>query len=167
MVGKFSYLGFFFVLSSILTQCQTLTLDMRKAGTLPQTEIEGAYVQEVIDACTEVFGENDYRFVRRRGPRFLYEKEGTMMDVLKWGGFSSETKVVERLSVHIRELGADSFEVECEPFIVSRPDDYMEESRKINRLKVGKYQKMLDAVRESCQRGGLPTEEIEDWDSWD
>ena len=86
------------------------------------------------------------------------------MDVLKWGGFSSETKVVERLSVHIRELGADSFEVECEPFVVSRPDHYMEESRKINRMKVGKYQKMLDAVKESCQREGVGIDDTEDWD---
>ncbi|MFT5404251.1 MAG: hypothetical protein ACI9DF_003094, partial [Verrucomicrobiales bacterium] len=122
MVGKLPRLGLLLGLSLVFTQCQTLTLDMRKAGTMPHTEIEGAYLQEVIDACSEVFAESEYRFLRRKGSRFLYEKDGSTIDFLKWGGFSSDTKVVERLNIYIRELGSDSFELECEPFIVSRPD---------------------------------------------
>lgn len=148
----------------ILTQCQTMSLDMQKSGSVPRVTIEGVYREQVISACTEVLREHDYRFSKSRGSVYLYEKPGTTMDFLAWGGFSSDQEVVIRLAVSIRELG-NAQEVEAQPFIVLRPGEHMEEARKISRLKTGKYQKLLDEVKDRVFQGG--DTELEDWEAWD
>ena len=72
------------------------------------------------------------------------------MDFLAWGGLYSDDEMVERLNIYIRELGVDSFEVECQPYLVSNVGRHMEEARKISRMKSKKYQRLLEEVKESA-----------------
>ncbi len=140
-------------LSVLLTQCQTLTLDMRKSGTLPLVEIQGVYFAEIVNACADVLGEEDFRLAGAKGPRRIYEKPASTMDFLAWGGFYSDDEMVIRLNVYIRELGVDAFEVECQPFIVTNVGRHMEDARKISRLKGRKYQRLLNRIRDRALAG--------------
>lgn len=165
MLGKstLQILGGTFALM-FLTQCQTLSLDMQKSGSVPRVSIDGVYREQVISACTEVLREHDYRFSKSLGAVYLYEKPGSKMDFLAWGGFSTDEEIVIRLAVAIRDLGS-SQEVEAQPYIVLRPGEHMEEARKISRLKTGKYQKLLNEVKERVYQGGDTN--LEDWEAWD
>ena len=162
MLGKYSRFGLLFLLGALLTQCQTMSLDMQKSGKLPNVTIDGVFREQVVHACNEVLRDHDYRFSARRGSNYLYEKPGSAMDFLAWGGFSTDQEVVVRLALYIRELG-DAYEIECQPFIVTRPGEHLEEARNVARLKRGKYQKLLDEIKERVYAGGGLTE---DWEVW-
>ncbi len=141
------------VLSFGLAGCSTLSLDMEKSGTLPTVEIEGVFFEEIVDACNEVLPQHGYEFVRQRGTRLMYEKRASTMDYLAWGGWSTnEDELIERLSVNLREMGADSFELECQPYFVTDAGGHMEEARKISRMKRGKFQRLLEEVKASCRQ---------------
>lgn len=142
-------------LTVFLMQCQSMTLDMQKSGTLPTVDIQGVYLAEIEGAFKDVLTEHDYRFVSSSGPRLVYEKPASTMDFLAWGGLYSDDEMVERLSIYIRELGVDSFEVECQPYLVSNVGRHMEETRKISRMKSKKYQRLLNEVRDSAVGAGM------------
>lgn len=164
MLGKYSRFSLLLVLIALLTQCQSLSLDMQKSGNMPRVIIEGVYREQVVTACNEVLMNHDFRFSANRGNNYLYERPSSTMEFLAWGGgFSSDQEVVVRLALRIRELG-DSHEVDCQPFIVIRPGEHLEEARKMTRLKSRKYQKILNEIRARCYEGGeLP----EEWGAWD
>lgn len=165
MQGKLAVLQLLAGTVAFLTQCQTLTLDMQKSGTLPRAEIQGVFFQEVVDACGEVFAEHGYRLAAAHGPRRIYEKPGSTMDFLAWGDFSMGDELVERLNINIRELGPEAFEVDCQPYIVTEAGGHMEKARKISRLKSRKYQEMIDEVKERALSGHLAG--YDDTVAWD
>ena len=163
MLGKYSRFSLLLALTALLTQCQTMSLDMQKSGTMPSVTIEGVYLEQVVSACSDVLKDHGYRFSSKRGNNYLYERPSSTMEFLAWGGFSTDQEVVVRLALYIRELG-DAHEVVCQPFIVSRPGEHLEDARKMTRLKSRKYQKLLNEIKERCYEGGeLP----EDWEPWD
>lgn len=161
MQAKLLTLGALLGMALMLTQCQTLTLDMRKSGTLPRIELEGVMFHEIEEACTEVFGAEDFRKAGVRGTRLLYERPGSTMDFLTWGGLRTDEKILVRLAIHMRQLGADAFEVECQPFIVTSAGGHMEAARKISRLSSGKYQKLMDQVKERVTNARNPYGSLE------
>ena len=164
MLGKYSRFSLVLVLVAMLTQCQTLTLDMQKSGSMPSVTIEGVFREQVVTACNDILKNHDFRFSASRGSSYLYERPGSTMEFLAWGGsFSSDQEVVVRLALRIRELG-DAYQVECQPFIVIRPGEHLEEARKMTRLKSRKYQKILNEIKERCYEGGELPENWEDWD---
>ena len=163
MLGKYSRFSLLALLAALLTQCQTMSLDMQKSGSMPRVTIEGVFREQVVTACNEVLRKHDFRFSASRGSTFLYERPSSTMEFLAWGGFSTDQEVVIRLALRISELGG-AYEVECQPFIVIRPGEHLEEARKMTRLKSRKYQKILNEIKERCYEGGeLP----EDWAAWD
>ncbi len=162
MLGKYSRFSLLLILTAVLTQCQTLSLDMQKSGNVPNVTIEGVYQEQVVSACSDVLKDHGYRFSTSRGSSYLYEKPGSRMDFLAWGGFSTDQEVVVRVAVHIRKLG-DAYEVECQPYIVIRPGEHLEDARKMTRMKTGKYQKLLNEIKERCYQGGPLSE---NWEAW-
>ncbi len=142
--------------SVLLTQCQTLMSGGEGARGVPRVELEGVYHQEVVDACHEVFSAHDYVRAGQRGPRLLYERPGTTMEFLAWGGLSTDERLLNRLVVTIHDLGSDAFEVECQPFIVTHAGGHMEEARKVSRYRSGPYQRMLEEVRDRAHAQCLP-----------
>lgn len=167
MLHLFAKLSGIIAILIALPQCQTMSLDMRKSGKVPTVTVEGVYADQIRLACDSVFQEADYRFLRARGNRrFIYEKPGTAMHFLAYGDFSmSDDKIVERLSISVQSVGPDAYQIDCEPFIVTDPDDHMEEARPISRLKRGKYQSLLNQVKALCDAGGVDT--VPDGDHWD
>ncbi len=136
-----------------LAGCSTLSLDMETSGTVPEVEIEGAFFEEIVDGCHEVLPKEGYKFVGQRGSCVIFEKRASTMDYLAWGGWStSEDELVERLRLNVREVGSDSFQLECQPFFVTDAGGHMEEARKISRLKSGKFQRLLEDVKAYCRK---------------
>ncbi len=148
--------GFLLIL---LSGCASVGLTTKETV----VEIDGVYRQEVIDATAEVMEAEGYKYLRSRGPVYLYEKPGSKMDYLAWGGWNSDQEVAERVSLQIRDAGPDAVELRCEPFIVVDPDKHMEEARKMSRMKSGKYRKLLESIKERCL-DGVSASLGDDWD---
>jgi hypothetical protein len=118
-------------------------------------ETQGVYFEELVDACHEVFAEHDFVRSGARGTRLMYEKPGSTLDFLAWGGLTTDEKLMVRAAVTIHELGVDAFEVDCQPYIVTNAGGHMEEARKVSRLQSGKYQKILDEVKRRVETNRL------------
>lgn len=136
-----------FLLSAVtLMSCQSMTLSP-DAENLPVVEVRGAYPSEIASACDEVFNSEGFRLAAIEGGSRTYEKSGSWMQEAAYGSWLSKG-VAERLQVEIRNLGADSHVIECEPLLVSHAGTQIEDARGVPKWKRGKYQKMLDQIND-------------------
>ena len=79
-------------------------------------------------------------------PDFTFEKEGTKMNTLIYGGWTG--KIWVRVKVYIEPLDASEFLLRCDAFMVGdHGDAFVEEEHKLTKVRRGDYQELLKEVK--------------------
>jgi hypothetical protein len=124
----------------------------RSPQSTPSTLLASVVIKErpsaQVEAVTRaVFEDHGYLCARRKPGEFVFEQEGTGMNTLVYGDWSSK-KVWVRVKVFLRELApAQQLLVECDAYmVIDRGDAHFEEERKLTRVHRGRYQDLLNEV---------------------
>ena len=101
-----------------------------------------------VEAVTEaVFKEHSYQTTRSKASELIFEKEGTGMNTLVYGDWSSK-KVWVRVKVYLHELSSvDQVLLDCDAYMVGEHGDlHFEEEHKLTSVHRGRFQDLLDEV---------------------
>jgi len=103
--------------------------------------------EQVRQALRDIFAENLYRPGVSQGPdRLVFERPGSSMDEIKYGGFF-ENNIWVRVKVNISRFGDTDHLVEADAYIVRNHDEgFFEEEQKLYKISKGPYQKLLNEV---------------------
>ncbi len=109
-------------------------------------QIRGHSVADIQQTATKVFQEENYRLAIATSEEMVFERPGSRLDALKWGGWSGKG-VTMRVKVGLSQLTDGSYLVEANAYAVQNSDDpfFRTESRNLL-LNRRPYQKLLDEV---------------------
>ncbi len=109
--------------------------------------ITNAPLAQVEMVTRSVFMEHGYQIAKAKPTALVFEKEGTGMNTLVYGDWSSK-KVWLRVKVYLHELSAvQQVLLECDAFMVGEHGDiHFEEEHKLTRVHRGRFQDLLDEV---------------------
>jgi hypothetical protein len=104
-------------------------------------------VMQVETATEEVFTQHGYQTGRSKTSRLVFEKEGTGMNTLVYGDWSTK-KVWVRVKVYVHDLtSVQQVLLECDAFMVAEHGDpHFEEEHKLTGVHRGRFQDLLDEV---------------------
>jgi hypothetical protein len=113
--------------------------------------IRGHSRMEIDQVATQVFAKHDYARVKDfPGPDFTFEKKGTKMNTLVYGGWYGEVWL--RVKVYLDSNGLDVYLLRCDAFMVGDHNDpLVEEEHEQGRSKRGRYQKILDEIKATLE----------------
>lgn len=113
-------------------------------------------IAEVEAMTRTVFTEHGYQAARGKSSQLVFEKEGTGMNTLVYGDWSSK-KVWVRVKVYFQELNsAEQVLLECDAFMVGDHGDiHFEEEHKLTRVHRGRFQDLLNEVSQQLKFTGL------------
>ena len=131
----------------VMGACQSMSPE---SGRLPAVEVSGVYLDEIETACDEVFYAEGYHHAVQSGRTRGYERTGSNLQELAYGSWF-DRRVLERVLIHIRNLGADSYVLECEPLIVNRAGSNLEQKRHRSGMKRGTYQRLLARIKDRLE----------------
>lgn len=114
---------------------------------LASVTISDRSFSQVEDVTRAVFQDHQYLGLRTRPGEFVFEKQGTGMNNLVYGDWSTK-KVWVRVKVYMRELDpSKQVLVECDAYMVTeRGDLRFEEEHKLTWVHRGHYQELLDEI---------------------
>lgn len=124
-----------------------------KSGTDPASvsfasvSIQHSTTDQVKQATLAVFAENGYEVALSKGEQIVFEKQGSAMNQVAYGGWIAGQDVWVRVPVTIVPLAPGSHRVECRAYMVrNKGDTFFEEEVKLSRVRKKPYQKMLKDV---------------------
>jgi hypothetical protein len=109
--------------------------------------IKDRSLAEVKAATQAVFEDDGYHRVPGKSGDFVFDKEGTGMNTLVYGDWSTK-KVWVRVKVFLHELKPDQqVRLACDAFMVGEHGDVrFEEEHKLTSIHRGRYQDLLEKV---------------------
>ncbi|HXG46470.1 MAG TPA: hypothetical protein VNO52_02515 [Methylomirabilota bacterium] len=121
---------------------------------LAHVTIKGTPLYVIQDTAEAVFRENGYRIVEKQPTLMVFDRQGSKLDALAWGGWSGEG-VVMRVKVSITGQPPEEHLLEARVYAVRDASDpfFADESRMVL-IKRGPYRKMLEEVRRRLNPDG-------------
>jgi len=120
-------------------------------GSLAWVEIDGRTSAEIRQATVEVFKENGYHLKTNSIVAATFEKPGSTMNNLAYGGWDSGVTI--RLIVHVSVQNNDTHLLHCEAFMVRDAGDRSVEDAQPIHFRRGPYQELLNRVKEKLRTG--------------
>lgn len=109
--------------------------------------IAGTPLYVIQDTTEAVFRENGYRIVEKHPNLMVFDRRGSKMDALKWGGWYGEG-VVMRVKVSITSPAPEGHLLEARVYAVrDASDPFFADENRTMLVKRGPYRKMLEEVR--------------------
>lgn len=112
--------------------------------------IQNSQTEAIRQAAIEVFRADLFQCVYAGPEHLVFEKPGTTMQGLTYGGWY-ENEVWVRLKVDITRYGTNAHLLECDVLAVtSHGDSFFEEERRMLKIGKGHYKDLLKQVRDKC-----------------
>lgn len=112
--------------------------------------IQGRSPEQIIQVTQRVFRENGYFGSSTGGGQMVFQKQGSRMDDISYGGLGSAyygANTMVRVKAEVVELGGDSHRLQCQAYIVRDAGDLrFEEEQRLAGIRRGPYQALLDKV---------------------
>jgi hypothetical protein len=102
---------------------------------------------EIRDVTCKVFEKHGYMNVTAgKKLDFIFEKEGTKMNTLTYGGWMG--KIWVRVKVYVEPEAGDAYLLRCDAYMVAdHGDPFVEEEHKLTRMKRGTYQDLMAEIK--------------------
>ena len=109
--------------------------------------LQTATTEQVQQTVIDVFSENLYKTAEAKAQSLTFERPGSTMDDIKYGGFF-EDNIWVRVKVTISRYGDKTHLVEADAFIIRHYDEgFFEEEQKLYKINNGPYKKLLKEVQ--------------------
>ena len=122
-----------------------------KAKGMAWVEITGASIQQISAAAKKVFIQDGYEIVAEEPGKLVFEKSGSRMNDLTYGGLANQEGVWVKIVVAIKERGNSTYWVSGDAFMVkNKDDDFFREEIKVLKLFGQEYQRLLNRVKKEA-----------------
>jgi hypothetical protein len=118
----------------------------KSAGHFAAVEIRGNTPGQIGAMTGTVFQEHGFKETEPGFDRLVFEKPGSKMNNLAYGGWMGETPVWVRVKVSVVPIAEASFRLQCRAYLVQDKGSPIEEEKRIGNMHRGQYQKMLEEV---------------------
>lgn len=117
------------------------------SASFASVEIKHKTVDQIQEACVAVFKEDGYSVASSAPNNMIFEREGSRMNQLAYGGLIEDRGVWVRAVAEIVSLSADTHRLQCKAYIVRHyGDSFFEEQTRLSNLRRGPYQRLLRQV---------------------
>jgi len=117
--------------------------------------IKGHSKNDIARVTAQVFQEDGYRGGSMKGHPMVFQKEGSRMTDLAYGGVADTyygAKTLVRVKVDIVTLGEDSHRLQCQAYVVKDAgDSFFEDEQKLANIRSGPYQSLLNKVAKQLE----------------
>jgi hypothetical protein len=109
-------------------------------------EIRDHSLKDIVDTTRAVFVEKGYHSVAPN-ENLVFEKKGSRMNQLTWGGWLGDDKVAIRVEAEVTSLSETAYRLQCTVKMVHNSGDpFFEEDVRFKHFKPKPFQAMLDEV---------------------
>ena len=124
-----------------------------KAKGMAWVEISNMTTENISAAAKNVFIKDGYTVVKQEPDVIVFEKPGSRMDDIKYGGPLNEDGVWVKAVLNISEKGNGIHWVSCDAYMVkNKDDDFFRQETKVLKLFGGEYQRLLNQVKKEVSR---------------
>jgi hypothetical protein len=124
-------------------------LGQPSSASFASVTISGKSGPQIRDATIAVFRENGYR-AYASGQQLVFEREGSRANTFAYDGLvgaQAGAVTIVRVRAELVELGADSYRLQCQAYMVSdASDSFFEDEHRLTNFRSGPYQHLLNEV---------------------
>jgi hypothetical protein len=146
-----------FIACVVLTGCAGRELVPGKAKGMAWVDVSGRTPEQVAAAAKKVFIEDGYELIEHNGTQLVFEKPGSRMKDIAYGGLANEEGVWIKAVLNINPKDNNTCWVSCDAYIIKdRDDDFFRDDQKVLKLFGREYQLLLDRVKREALRQADP-----------
>jgi hypothetical protein len=124
-----------------------------KAKGMAWVDISGKTPEQIAAAAKKVFIGDGYELMEYSGSELVFEKPGSRMQDLSYGGLLSQEGVWVKAVLKITPRDNGLCWVSCDAYMVkNRDDDFFRDETKVLKAFGREYQRLLNRVKKEAQR---------------
>jgi hypothetical protein len=140
------------VLVLALAGCSSDGPKVPRSHSMASVALQGPTTAQIRQTALDVFKENLFQASYAGPENLVFEKPGSRMNDMAYGGWFDEPVWV-RVKLVITRYGVESHLVACDAFIVrDRGSSVFEEEQRFYKISKGPYQKMLKEIKARLEK---------------